>query len=130
VNEDPSLLALAHSASLAQQFSFKIIVLSQLYILAKAPLADVDADVWEQWARERWPSLDAEDLQQRIVGALEEFLEVSRSTGEIEECLWSPFTLEEGRPLTLRGRFLIRHLGRSAARSFTSGFLPPQSPIS
>jgi hypothetical protein len=115
VDEDPSLFALAHSASLAQQISFKIIVLSQLYILAKAPPADVDADVWEQWARERRPSLDAEDLEQRIVGAWEEFLEVSRSTGEIEECLWSSFTLEEGKPLTLRGRFLIRRVGRSAA---------------
>jgi len=117
VDEDPYLFALAHSASLAQQISFKIIVLSQLYILAKAPPADVDADVWEQWARERRPSLDAEDLQRRIVGAWEEFLEVSRSTGEIEECLWSPFTLEEGKPLTLRGRFLIRRVGRSAAHS-------------
>jgi hypothetical protein len=102
MDEDPSLF-LAHPASLAQQISFKIIVLSQLYVLAKAPSIGVGADLWEQWSRARAGSLDAEDLQRRIVGVWEEFLEVSRSTQEIEECLWFPFPLEEGKSLTVRG---------------------------
>jgi hypothetical protein len=129
VDEDPSLFSLPHLASLAQQISFKIIVLSQLYILVKVPPTDVN-DVWEQWARECRPALDAEDLQQRIVGAWEEFLEVSRSTGEIEECLWSPFILEEGKSLTLRGRFLICDSTLQKCISFCSICPLPQSSIS
>jgi hypothetical protein len=114
VDEDPSLFALTHPASLAQQTSFKIIVLSQLYILIKVPQTDVNADVWELWARDRRPSFDAEDLEQRIVNVWEEFLEVSKSTGEIEECLWSPFVQEEGKSLTIRGTFSI-HCARNAS---------------
>ncbi|KAI0004292.1 hypothetical protein BJV74DRAFT_810441 [Russula compacta] len=101
VDEDLFLFH-AHSASLAQQVSFKMVVFSQLYILAKAPPVNVGADVWEQWSRDRGPSLDAEDLQRRIIHVWEEFLEVSRNTQEIEECLWSPFALEEGKSLTVR----------------------------
>ena len=107
VDEDASLFSLAHSASLAQRISFKIIVLSQLYIISKAPPVDVGMDVWEQWSRERRPPLDAEDLQRRIVSVWEGFLEVSRNTQEIEECLWSPFALEDGKPHTVRGRSLF-----------------------
>jgi len=70
-------------------------VLSQLYILAKAPPADVDADVWEQWARERRPSLDAEDLQRRLLAHGRSSLKSAEARGD-EECLWSPFTLERG----------------------------------
>lgn len=105
VDEDLSLFP-AHPASLAQQISFKMIVFSRLYILANAPV-NVDADVWEQWSRSRAPSLDAEDLQRRLIHVWEEFLEVSRNTQEIEECLWSPFALEEGRSQTVRGTFVI-----------------------
>lgn len=117
VDGDPSIFSFAHSASLAQQISFKIIVLSQLYILSKAPPIGVGMDVWEQWSRERRPPLDAEDLQRRIVRIWEGFLEVSRSTQEIEECLWSPFALEEGKSLTVRGRFLFLCAGRSASHN-------------
>ena len=117
VDDGPTPFSFAHSASLAQQTSFKIIVLSQLYILAKAPPIGVDTDVWEQWSRERRPSLDADDLQRRIVGVWEEFTEVSRSTQEIEECLWTPFALEEGKPLTVRGTFPICCARRSAFHS-------------
>lgn len=113
VDEDPSLFSPAHSVSLAQQISFKIIVLSQLYILFKASPVGVGMDVWEQWSRERRPPLDAEDLQRRIISVWEGFLEVSRSTQEIEECLWSPFALEEGKPLAVRGRSLFLCAGRS-----------------
>lgn len=105
VDEDPSLFP-TYSASLPQQIAFKVIVLSQLYIWAKAPSIGVRTDVGEQWLRERMASLDAEDLQRRIVNVWEEFLEVGRSTEEIEECLWSPFTLEEGKSLTVRGMVL------------------------
>jgi hypothetical protein len=113
VDEDPSLFSPAHSASLAQQISFKIIVLSQLYILSKASPVGVSMDVWEQWSRERRPPLDAEDLQRRIVSIWEGFLEVNRSTQEIEQCLWSPFALEEGKPLAVRGRCLFLVLEES-----------------
>lgn len=107
MDEDPSFFSPTHSASLARQISFKIIVLSRLYIRLKASPVGVSMDVWEQWSRERRPPLDAEDLQRRIVSVWEGFLEASRSTQEIEECLWSPFALEEGNPLTVRGRSLV-----------------------
>jgi hypothetical protein len=103
-DEDPSVF-LSHSASLSQQIAFKIIVLSQLYTLAKTPSTGVRTDVWEQWSGERAASLDAEDLQQRIIHVWEEFIEVGRSTQEIEECLWSPFALEEDKFHTIRGIF-------------------------
>lgn len=108
VDEDPSLF-LSYSASHSQQIAFKIIVLSQLYIQAKAPSIGVHTDVWEQWSGERVASLDAEDLERRIVHVWEGFLEVSRSTQEIEECLWSPFALEEGKSLTVRGMFNVHY---------------------
>lgn len=69
-------------------------------------------------------SLDAEDLERRIIHVWEEFLEVSRSTQEIEECLWSPFALEEGKSLTVRGMFIIGCTGRA------SYSCPSQSSIS
>jgi len=84
VDEDPSLLP-SHSASLSQRIAFKMIVLSQLYILAKTSSMGVRTDVWEQWSGERAASLDAEDLQRRIIHVWEEFLGFSRSTQEIEE---------------------------------------------
>ena len=98
---------ISHPASLSQQVAFEIIVLSQLYIQAKAPSIGVRTDVWEQWSGERVASLDAENLQRRIVHVWEEFLKVSRSAQEIEECLWSPFALEEGKSLTVRGMILV-----------------------
>jgi hypothetical protein len=69
-------------------------------------------------------SLDAEDLERRIIHVWEGFLEVSRSTQEIEECLWSPFALEEGKSLTVRGMFIIGCTGRA------SYSCPSQSSIS
>ena len=116
VDEDPSLF-FSYSASHSQQIAFKITVLSQLYIQAKAPSIGVHTDVWEQWSGEHVASLDAEDLERRIVDVWEEFLEVSRSTQEIEECLWSPFALEEGRSLTVRGVFIISCIGRASYSS-------------
>jgi len=106
VDEDPSLFPQSHICSLSQQIAFKMIVLSQLYILAKTPSMGVRTDVWEQWSGERAASVNAEDLQERIIHIWEEFLEVGRSTQEIEECLWSPFPLEESRFQTVRGMFL------------------------
>ena len=102
VDEDSSIFP-SHPASLSQHIAFKMIVFSQLYILAKTLSMGVRTDVWEQWSGERAASLDAEDLQQRIINVWEEFLEFSRSTREIEECLWSPFTLEEDKFQTVRG---------------------------
>jgi hypothetical protein len=108
VDEEPFLIGLiSHPASLSQQIAFEIIVLSQLYILAKAPSIGVRTDVWEQWSGERVASLDAENLQRRIERVWEEFLGASRTTQEIEECLWSPFALEEGKSVTVRGKFFI-----------------------
>jgi hypothetical protein len=120
VDEDPSLFP-SHRASLSQQIAFKIIVLSQLCILAKTPSMGVRTDVWEQWSGERAASLDAEDLQRRIIHVWEEFLEVSRSTQEIEECLWSRIALEEDKFHTVRGMFLISCTRRAISLSF---FLP------
>ena len=107
MDEDPSSVFPSHSASLSQQIAFKMIVLSQLYILAKTPSMGVRTDVWERWSGERAASLDTEDLQRRVMHVWEEFLEVSRSTQEIEECLWTPFALDEDKFHTVRGMFLI-----------------------
>ena len=123
VDEDTSFFP-AHSASLSQYIAFKMIVLSQLYILAKTPSMGVRTDVWEQWSGERAASLDAEDLQRRIISVWEGFLEFSRSTKEIEECLWSPFALEEDRFHTVRGMFL------SSCTHRKSTSFPSYSPIS
>ena len=112
VGEEPFLIS--HPASLSQQVAFEIIVLSQVYIQAKAPSIGVRTDVWEQWSGERVASLDAENLQQRIVHAWEEFLKVNRSAQEIEECLWSPFALEEGKSPTVRGMFLVGCIRRAS----------------
>jgi len=120
VDEDPSLFP-SHSASLSQQIALKMIVLSRLYILAKTPSMGVHTDVWEQWSGERAASLDAEDLQRRIIQVWEEFLEVSRSTQEIEECLWSSFALEEDRFHTVRGMFLTSCPRRAS-------HIPPSAP--
>ena len=122
VDEDPSLFP-SHSASLSQQIAFKMIVLSQLYILAKKPSMDVRTGVWERWSGERAASIDAEDLQRRIIHVWEEFLEVGRSTQEIEECLWSPFALEQGKFHTVRGMFLV-------SRTIRASHFPSLLPIS
>ena len=119
MDEDPSLFP-SRFASLPQHIAFKIIVLSQLYIQAKAPSIGICTDVWEQWSGERAVSLDAEDLQRRIVHVWEGFLEVSRSTQEIEECLWSSFALEEGKSPTVRGMFIIGCTGRVSYPSHLS----------
>jgi hypothetical protein len=126
VDEDLSLFP-SHSASLSQHIAFKMIVLWQLYILAKAPSMGVRTDVWEQWSGERAASLDAEDLLRRIINVWEEFLEFSRSTKEIEECLWSPFALEKNKSHTIRGMFLIS-CTRTASHALLSS--PCQSSIS
>ncbi|KAI0274687.1 hypothetical protein BC834DRAFT_965186 [Gloeopeniophorella convolvens] len=100
-DEDPAFF-FSSSASLAEQVSFKMIVFLQLYLLTRTPAASEGKDVWEQWSKERASSLDAEDLERRVVHVWEEFLEVSRSTQEIEDCLWSSFPLEEGKSATVR----------------------------
>jgi hypothetical protein len=102
LDEDPFLF-LAPSASQAEQVSFKLLVLLQLLLLAKAPVASVGKDIWEQWSKERASLVDAQELQHRAVHIWEEFLHVSRSTQEIEECLWTSFPLEEGKSLSVRG---------------------------
>ena len=121
VDEDPSLFPSRSASSLSQHTAFKMIVLSQLYILAKTPSTGVRTDVWEQWSGERAASLDAEDLQRRIIHVWEEFLELGRSTREIEECLWSPFALEDDKFRTVRGVFLTSRTRR--ASHFPSPFL-------
>ncbi|KAI9455849.1 hypothetical protein F5148DRAFT_1324597 [Russula earlei] len=144
LDEDPTsllLLSPTHATSLAQQVSIKVIVLSRLYIRAQAPPGSIGTDVWEQWSKERAPSLDAEDLQRRVVQVWEEFLRVSRSTEEIEECLWSSFALEEGKSRTIRvvdilkdpdaPPALVSHrlISLSLSRTWTHGrtFIPAES---
>ncbi|KAI9460834.1 hypothetical protein BJY52DRAFT_1260855 [Lactarius psammicola] len=79
-----------------------MIVLLQLYLLAKVPQPTVSRDIWEQWSKEHTSSLDSEDLERRCITIWEEFLRVSRSTQEIEDCLWSAYPLEEGGSLSVR----------------------------
>lgn len=98
LDEDPSLFP----ASVPAQVSFKMIVLLQLYLLAKVPQPTVGGDIWEQWSKECTSSLDSEDLERRCIMVWEEFLQVSRSTQEIEDCLWSAYPLEEGGSLSVR----------------------------
>ncbi|KAI0307846.1 hypothetical protein B0F90DRAFT_1621325 [Multifurca ochricompacta] len=86
-----------------EQVSFKLIVLLQLYLLYRAPPSTFGQEVWEQWSKERASSLNSEDLERRAIHLWEEFLEVSRTTGEIEECLWSAYPLEEDKSLNVRG---------------------------
>lgn len=105
LDEEPSLF-LSPPASVPAQVSFKMIVLLQLYLLAKVPQPTVGRDIWEQWSKERTSSLDSEDLERRCIMVWEEFLRVSRSTQEIEDCLWSPYPLEEGGSLSVRGMLL------------------------
>lgn len=102
LDQDPSLF-LAPSASLPGQVSFKLLVLLKLYILSKTPASSAGTDIWEQWSKERASLLDSEELQRRAVHIWEEFLDVSRSTQEIEECLWTPFPVEKGKSLSVRG---------------------------
>ncbi|KAH8988818.1 RNI-like protein, partial [Lactarius akahatsu] len=89
-------------ASVPAQVSFKLIILLQLYLLAKVPQPTVGRDIWEQWSKERTSSLDSGDLERRCITVWEEFLRVSRSTQEIEDCLWSAYPLEEGGSLSVR----------------------------
>ncbi len=97
---------LSPSASVPAQVSFKMIVLLQMYLSTKVPQSPAVRDIWEQWSKERTSSLDAEDLDRRCVLVWEEFLQVSRSTQEIEECLWSAYPLEEGGSRSVRGMHL------------------------
>jgi hypothetical protein len=106
LDEDPTLF-LAPSITPAGQVSFKLLVLLQLYLLTKAPVGNTGKNIWEQWSKERALSLDAEAFQQRAVHIWEEFLRVDRSTQEIEECLWTPFPLEQGKSLSVRRRLPI-----------------------
>jgi hypothetical protein len=101
LDEDPTLF-LDPSISPVGQVSFKLLVLSQLYLLAKAPVGNTGNNIWEQWSKECTLSLDAEEFQRRAVHTWEEFLRVDRSTQEIEECLWTPFPLEQGKSLSVR----------------------------
>ena len=123
-DEPTSLLPPAHSTSLAQRTSFKMIVLSQLYMLAKVPPVGAGADVWEQWSksRERAPILHAEGLERRVVQVWEEFLDASRNTQEIEECLWTSFPLEEGKSRIVRGSSPVGCVG-SVSHSHPLSFL-------
>ena len=91
------------SARVPAQVAFKMIVLLQLYLLAKVPQPTESKDIWEQWSKERTSSLDAEDLEHRCIMVWEEFLGVNRSTQEIEDCLWSAYPLEEGGLVSVRG---------------------------
>jgi hypothetical protein len=102
LDEDPTLFLAPSIISPAGQVSFKLLVLIQLYLLAKAPVDDTGKNIWEQWSKERALSFDAEEFQQRAVHTWEEFLHVDRSTQEIEECLWTPFPLEQGKSLSVR----------------------------
>ncbi|KAH9004404.1 hypothetical protein EDB86DRAFT_3210191 [Lactarius hatsudake] len=101
LDEDPSIF-LSPPATVPAQVSFKLIVLLQLYLLAKVPQPTVGRDIWEQWSKERTSSLDSGDLERRCITVWEEFLRVSRSTQEIEDCLWSAYPLEEGGSLSVR----------------------------
>lgn len=102
LDEDPSIF-LSPPASVIAPVSFKMIVLLQLYLRAKVPQPAVGRDIWEQWSTERTSSLDSEDLERRCMIAWEEFIRVSRSTQEIEDCLWSAYPLEEGGFVSVRG---------------------------
>ena len=101
-DEDLNMLS-SPSASVPAQVAFKMIVLLQLYLLAKVPQPTESKDIWEQWSKERTSSLDAEDLEHRCIMVWEEFLGVNRSTQEIEDCLWSAYPLEEGGSPSVRG---------------------------
>jgi hypothetical protein len=103
--DDPTLFS-SRPASLSAQVSFKMIVLLQLYLQAKVPRPTEGRDIWEQWSKDRTSSLDAEDLERRCMIVWEEFLEVSRSTQEIEDCLWAGYPLEEGGSPSVRGMLL------------------------
>ncbi|KAF8271347.1 hypothetical protein EI94DRAFT_1568566 [Lactarius quietus] len=102
LDEDLSIFS-SPSASVPAQVAFKMIVLLRLYLLAKVHQPSESRDIWEQWSKERTSSLDAEDLERRCMTVWEEFLRVSRSTQEIEDCLWSAYPLEEGGSSSVRG---------------------------
>ena len=104
-DEDLSMLS-SPSANVPAQVAFKMIVLLQLYLLAKVPQRSEGGDVWEQWSKERTSTLDSEGLERSCMMVWEEFLGVSRSTQEIEECLWSAYPLEEGEFPSVRGMLL------------------------
>ncbi|KAI0053283.1 hypothetical protein FA95DRAFT_717743 [Auriscalpium vulgare] len=91
----------------AEEVAFKLIVYLQLYLLGKRSAYD-GTDVWEQWSKEQSAVLDAHALERRIVSLWEEFLNISRSTHEIEECLWSSFPLEEGKSRLVRVVDILR----------------------
>ena len=93
-------------ASVPAQVAFKMIVLLQLYLRAKVPQGTEGGDVWEQWSKERTSTLDSEDLERHCMVVWEEFLGVSRSTQEVEDCLWSAYPMEEGELPSVRGMLL------------------------
>jgi hypothetical protein len=105
LDEDLSMFS-SPLASVPAQVAFKMIALLQLYLLAKAPQPTESKDIWEQWSKERTSSLDAQDLEHRCIMVWEEFLGVSRSTQEIEDCLWSAYPIEEGGSPSVRGMLL------------------------
>lgn len=105
LDEVPTIFS-SRSIRVPAQVSFKMIVLLQLYLQAKAPRPTEGRDIWEQWSDERTSSLDAEDLERRCMIVWGEFLEVNRNRQEIEDCLWSAYPLEEGGSSSVRGKLL------------------------
>lgn len=91
----------------ADQTAFTILVL--LRSKASADTTRITADIWEQWSAEVKNTTSALAVDERIVKVWNTFVDVPRTTTEVEGVFWRRFPLYEGgsSPL-IRGQILDR----------------------
>ncbi|TFY82280.1 hypothetical protein EWM64_g1732 [Hericium alpestre] len=88
--------------STVEETAFRLIVLLQSYILTKRATC-ARGDVWEVWSQELVAADDAQELERHVLLTWSDFVEVERSSLEIEECLWCEFPLVDAQGEVVRG---------------------------
>lgn len=93
------------STNEAERLAYELIVLCVLY--SPRHLRTYRGNnVWETWSNETRTTLERATVEERITVALRRFSSSQWTNEELEQCLWTPFPLEDSKSSRLiRGTF-------------------------
>ena len=91
----------------SQRTAFILVVLLNLLALRYNQATNHSGSVWEQWSTEKQDACDVTSLQREIVNVWNNFIGEFRTTGDIEDLLWSSFPLAEDGETCIRGLYII-----------------------
>jgi hypothetical protein len=85
--------------------AFRLVVLLELR--ARKLRQKPQSDVWNQWAEKAANENDMNQLNEQILNAWVLFLDDYRTTADIEQVLWTSFSVSDDSPRRVRGNGLF-----------------------